>query len=221
MGSRYGLLALYSLLVATAAGVWLAHDLTGLSQFPPMVGRGALHRRVSLRLAVRAQRAACGAHLHGAAAADRRTADLRSGRRRGSVRPPRFLWPFFNRGYSYRSIKVAAIRALHNAGMTALMLLLAGEAYRAAGGRHPLGSPPGAGRLASRGDGACGTERQHRRDVAFLLVRRPGRPAARSSRSTPSSTCCSCRPAYWRRCSTTPTRSAPSRCLPRSWCSSC
>ena len=33
---------------------------------------------------------------------------------------------------------MAALRAIHNASMTALMLLLAGRAYLACGGRHPL-----------------------------------------------------------------------------------
>ena len=48
------------------------------------------------------------------------------------------LWPFVNRGYSQGSTKVAALRALHNSAMTALMLLLGGWAYLAAGGQHPL-----------------------------------------------------------------------------------
>jgi diguanylate cyclase (GGDEF)-like protein len=48
------------------------------------------------------------------------------------------LWPLLNRGYSQGSQTVAALRGLHNAAMTALMLLVAGHAYVAAGGRHPL-----------------------------------------------------------------------------------
>jgi diguanylate cyclase (GGDEF)-like protein len=47
-------------------------------------------------------------------------------------------WPLVSRRYSQGSFKVAALRAIHNASMTALMLLLAGQAYLACGGRHPL-----------------------------------------------------------------------------------
>src|SRR5688500_3184756 len=48
------------------------------------------------------------------------------------------IWPLINRRYSQGSLKVAALRAIHNASMTALMLMLAGLAYLACGGRHPL-----------------------------------------------------------------------------------
>jgi diguanylate cyclase (GGDEF)-like protein len=47
-------------------------------------------------------------------------------------------WPLVSRRYSQGSMKVAALRAIHNASMTALMLMLAGQAYLAADGRHPL-----------------------------------------------------------------------------------
>ncbi|HEU4781153.1 MAG TPA: sensor domain-containing diguanylate cyclase [Steroidobacteraceae bacterium] len=47
-------------------------------------------------------------------------------------------WPLVSRRYSQGSLKVAALRAIHNASMTALMLMLAGYVYLAAGGRHPL-----------------------------------------------------------------------------------
>ena len=47
-------------------------------------------------------------------------------------------WPLVSRRYSQGSLKVAALRAIHNASMTALMLMLAGRAYLACGGRHPL-----------------------------------------------------------------------------------
>ncbi len=47
-------------------------------------------------------------------------------------------WPFMSRRYSQGSLQVAAIRAVHNASMTALMLLAAGEIYLLCGGRHPL-----------------------------------------------------------------------------------
>ncbi len=48
------------------------------------------------------------------------------------------IWPLVSSRYSQGSFKVAALRAIHNASMTALMLLLAGEAYLALGGRLPL-----------------------------------------------------------------------------------
>lgn len=50
------------------------------------------------------------------------------------------LWPLLNRAYSQGSWTVAALRGMHNAAMTALMLLAAGYAYLAVGGRHPLSS---------------------------------------------------------------------------------
>ena len=49
-----------------------------------------------------------------------------------------FIWPLVSRRYSQGSIKVAALRGIHNGSMTALMLLLAGQVYMASGGRHPL-----------------------------------------------------------------------------------
>ncbi|HEU5137665.1 MAG TPA: sensor domain-containing diguanylate cyclase [Steroidobacteraceae bacterium] len=47
-------------------------------------------------------------------------------------------WPLVSRSYSQGSLKVASLRAIHNASMTALMLMLAGQVYLACGGRHPL-----------------------------------------------------------------------------------
>ena len=47
-------------------------------------------------------------------------------------------WPLVSRRYSHGSLEVAALRAVHNASMTILMLLLAGQVYLACGGRHPL-----------------------------------------------------------------------------------
>lgn len=49
-----------------------------------------------------------------------------------------FLWPLLSRRYSHGSPAFAGIRAVHNAAMTALMLLIAGEVYLAMGGEHPL-----------------------------------------------------------------------------------
>jgi len=47
-------------------------------------------------------------------------------------------WPLISRRYSQGSFTVAALRAIHNASMTAVMLLLAGQAYLLCDGRHPL-----------------------------------------------------------------------------------
>ena len=48
------------------------------------------------------------------------------------------IWPLVSRRYSQGSLTVAGLRAVHNASMTALMLLAAGAVYYACGGRHPL-----------------------------------------------------------------------------------
>lgn len=48
------------------------------------------------------------------------------------------IWPLASRRYSQGSLKMAALRAVHNGSMTALMLMLAGRVYVACGGRHPL-----------------------------------------------------------------------------------
>ncbi len=135
---RYRPLAAYSLLLALAAGAWLAAALAGATDFPPAwvaalcvafnlfvfqfgipspwVGLTSMERlpQVGLLLVVGAP----------AAAAICAAASL--------------LWPLLNRGYSHGSTTLAAIRAGHNAAMTALMILAAGTAYAAAGGRQPL-----------------------------------------------------------------------------------
>jgi diguanylate cyclase (GGDEF)-like protein len=49
-----------------------------------------------------------------------------------------FTWPLVSRRYSQGSLQVAALRGIHNASMTALMLMLAGQVYLQSGGRHPL-----------------------------------------------------------------------------------
>ena len=49
-----------------------------------------------------------------------------------------FIWPLLNREYSHGSLRIGLLRGLHNAAMTALMLLSAGYAYDVFGGRHPL-----------------------------------------------------------------------------------
>jgi diguanylate cyclase (GGDEF)-like protein len=51
-----------------------------------------------------------------------------------------FIWPLLNREYSHGSFRVGLLRAMHNAAMSALMLLVAGYVYGALGGRYPLDS---------------------------------------------------------------------------------
>jgi diguanylate cyclase (GGDEF)-like protein len=138
MISRYFRLASYSLALAIVAGAWLAHRLEPGIAFPPAwviaacVGVslfiwqfGIPAPRVGLTSLERLPQIGLLLVLPPAVAAV--ICALAS-----------FLWPLVSRAYSQRSLKVAAIRAVHNASMTALMLLAAGEAYLAAGGRHPL-----------------------------------------------------------------------------------
>ncbi len=138
MASRYRLLTVYSLVLAAAAGWSLANGLTRVPDFPsigvvllciaaclfvwqfglpaPRVGLTSMERlpQIGLLLVLSPP----------VAAAICATASL--------------LWPLISRSYSHGSLKVAALRGLHNAAMTALMLLLAGQVYLALGGRHPL-----------------------------------------------------------------------------------
>ena len=138
MASRYRSLALYSVLLAALTGVWLASGLARSHDFPPLwamllcvaaclfvwqfglpaprVGLISMERvpQIGLLLVFDAP----------VAAAICASASL--------------LWPFLNRSYSHGSLKVAALRAIHNPAMTALMLLVAGTVYQAVGGRQPL-----------------------------------------------------------------------------------
>ncbi len=138
MASRYRRLTLYSLLLAAGAAWWLADGLARAADFPsiwvaalcvvaclfvwqfglpaPRVGLTSMERlpQIGLLLVLSPP----------VAAAICATASL--------------LWPLISRTYSHGSLKVAALRGLHNAAMTALMLLLAGQVYLAFGGRHPL-----------------------------------------------------------------------------------
>jgi diguanylate cyclase (GGDEF)-like protein len=138
MGSRYGSLAVYSLAVAMAASIWLFRDLTAVVDFPPWWGAtlcvaaclfvwhfGLTAPRVVLTSMERLPQ--IGALLIFEPAVAAAICAFAS-----------FLWPFLNRGYSYGSMKVAAIRAIHNAGMTALMLMIGAKIYLAAGGQHPI-----------------------------------------------------------------------------------
>lgn len=138
MNPRYRPLAIYSLLLAAATGAWLAWELAGAADFPapwivvlcivfnlfvwqfgipaPWVGLTSMERlpQIGLLLVLPPPVAAA---ICAAAS---------------------MIWPLVNRGYSHGSLTVATLRAFHNAAMTALMLLIAGYAYAAVGGRHPL-----------------------------------------------------------------------------------
>lgn len=144
MISRYRPLVLYSLLLGAIAGLWLVQGLARASDFPaawvvvlciaaclfiwhfglpaPRIGLTSMERLPQIGLLL--------VFSPPVAAAICAAASL--------------LWPLLNPGYSYGSLKMAALRALHNAAMTALMLLLAGHVYLSMGGRHPLdGLAPG------------------------------------------------------------------------------
>jgi len=138
MASRYRPLLVYALLLAGLAVAALIYAFGGASDFPPLwvvplcvlaclfvwqfglpaplVGLTSMERlpQIGLLLVLSPSVAAaiCG------------TAS--------------FLWPLLNRGYSQGSLKVGALRGVHNAAMTILMLLGAGSVYLAMGGRHPL-----------------------------------------------------------------------------------
>jgi diguanylate cyclase (GGDEF)-like protein len=135
---RYRSLAVYSLLLAVATAVWLARELAGAPEFPalwivglcivfnlfvwqfgipaPWVGLTSMERlpQIGLLLVLPPPVAAA---ICAAAS---------------------MLWPFLSLRYSHGSLTFALLRGLHNAAMTALMLMIAGYVYLAAGGRHPL-----------------------------------------------------------------------------------
>jgi diguanylate cyclase (GGDEF)-like protein len=141
MTPRYHWLALYSLLLAAGTAWWLFASLQGGPVFPPgwviavliaaclfvwqfgvpvpRVGLSSMERvpQVGMLLVLSPP----------VAAAICAAASL--------------LWPLISRRYSHGSPKSAVLRAVHNAAMTGLMLLLAGQIYLAAGGRHPLAVP--------------------------------------------------------------------------------
>jgi diguanylate cyclase (GGDEF)-like protein len=137
MRSRYGALALYSLLLAGVAITALLLALRGV-EFPKgwvvLLGIGACLfvwqfglRAPRLGLISMERLPQIGMLLvfdPAVAASICATASL--------------IWPLVSRRYSQGSLKVGALRAVHNASMTALMLLLASQAYLASGGRHPL-----------------------------------------------------------------------------------
>jgi diguanylate cyclase (GGDEF)-like protein len=138
MRSRYGALAAYSMLLFFAAVVALIRSLPTGVAFPPLwisaLGIGACLfvwqfglRAPRLGLISMERLPQIGMLLvfdPAVAATLCATASL--------------IWPLISKRYSQGSLKVATLRALHNAAMTALMLLLAGYVYLACGGRHPL-----------------------------------------------------------------------------------
>lgn len=138
MGSRYRALIVYVAILAVATLSWLTIELIAEHEFPPLwaivlcivaclfvwqyglraprVGLISMERlpQIGLLLVLSPP----------VAAAICAVASL--------------LWPLLSRRYSHGSLKVAALRSLHNAPMTALMLMAAGHAYLSAGGEHPL-----------------------------------------------------------------------------------
>jgi diguanylate cyclase (GGDEF)-like protein len=137
MASRYRALAAYSALIAAGAGVWLALELRGIDAFPPawivaiavvaclFVFQFGLATRIGLISMERVPQIGLLLVFSPAVAA-------------AICATASFIWPLFNRSYSKGSTTFAALRALHNAAMTILMLLAAGAAYTAAGGQYPL-----------------------------------------------------------------------------------
>jgi len=138
MRSRYGTLAIYSTLLASVAAGWLLWALLLGVDFPawwvvllgigaslfvwqfglraPRLGLISMERLPQIGLLLVFDPTVA-ASICGAAS---------------------LIWPLVSRRYSQGSLEVAALRAVHNGSMTALMLLLAGQAYLACGGRHPL-----------------------------------------------------------------------------------
>lgn len=137
MASRYRALAAYSTLLAAGAGAWLATELIETPAFPPawvialavvvclFVFQFGLHMRIGLISMERVPQIGLLLVFSPAAAA-------------AICATASFIWPLFNRAYSQGSTTFAALRALHNAAMTIIMLLAAGAAYTAAGGHYPL-----------------------------------------------------------------------------------
>lgn len=141
MTPRYHGLAIYSLLLAVATGGWLAASLAESPGFPPAwvvvalvaaclfvwqfgipvprVGLSSMERVPQIGMLLVLSPPVAAAICAGAS----------------------LLWPLVSRRYSHGSTRAALLRAVHNAAMTGLMLLLAAQAYLATGGRHPLGVP--------------------------------------------------------------------------------
>jgi diguanylate cyclase (GGDEF)-like protein len=138
MRSRYGALAVYSILLFCAATTALVLLLPGRAMFSPwwvaLLGIGA--NLFVWRFGLRAPRLGLismerlpqiGMLLVFDPAVAATICGFAS-----------LIWPLISKRYSQGSLKVAALRALHNAAMTAVMLLTAGEVYLLCAGRHPL-----------------------------------------------------------------------------------
>ncbi|HKU12995.1 MAG TPA: sensor domain-containing diguanylate cyclase [Steroidobacteraceae bacterium] len=137
MASRYRALAAYSALLAAGACAWLAVELPAAHEFPPawavaiavvaclFVFQFGLQTRIGLISMERVPQIGLLLVFDPAVAA-------------AICATASFIWPLFNRAYSKGSTTFAALRALHNAAMTVLMLLAAGAVYAAAGGEYPL-----------------------------------------------------------------------------------
>jgi diguanylate cyclase (GGDEF)-like protein len=139
MRSRYRALAVYSILLAAGAAGWLAYEL-GTSQQPLSVSvcvfgvvaclfvfQFGLRTRIGLISMERVPQIGLLLVFGPAVAAI-------------VCATASFIWPLASRAYSQGSATVAGLRALHNAAMTAIMLLAGGEVYFALGGQQPLGS---------------------------------------------------------------------------------
>lgn len=138
MRSRYGALAIYSILLACVATGALVMNLRNGAVFPPwwfaLLGIGACLfvwqfglRAPRLGLISMERLPQIGMLLvldPGVAASICGAASL--------------IWPLVSRRYSQGSTTVAALRAVHNGSMTTLMMLIAGNIYLASDGRHPL-----------------------------------------------------------------------------------
>lgn len=137
MASRYRALGAYSALLAAGASAWLASELQGIEALPPtwvvaiavvaclFVFQFGLRTRIGLISMERVPQIGLLLVFSPAVAA-------------AVCATASFIWPLFNRAYSQGSTTFAALRALHNAAMTVIMLLAAGAAYTAAGGQYPL-----------------------------------------------------------------------------------
>lgn len=140
MASRYTSLAVYAVLLAVSAASWLVYELRGIESFPPVwialvcivanlfvwqfglpaprVGLISLERLLHVGLLL--------TFAPAVAASICAVASL--------------AWPLVSRSYSQGSWRTAILRGIHNAGMTAGMMLIAGKLYLALGGEHPLAS---------------------------------------------------------------------------------
>jgi diguanylate cyclase (GGDEF)-like protein len=137
MASRYRALAAYSAVLAAGAGAWLVSELSRTSTAPSawvvalavvaclFVFQFGLRTRIGLISMERVPQIGLLLVFDAPIAA-------------AICATASFIWPLFNRAYSQGSTTFAALRALHNAAMTVLMLLAAGAAYSAAGGQYPL-----------------------------------------------------------------------------------